>query len=139
MICGLSLLCFYTSHQNIFFDLFQTFSLISREQEIRRQQTIWKDKIGTFRNRKKSTLSYFDKKEAVGENNQDMKISFYSVMLFNFLQSSPRCFKLGWAQAKAGQDIPNFWWQEKCWQNVCKVLLMWQQHFCTFCKPALTL
>ena len=55
----LSLLCFYTSHQNIFFDLLQTFSLISREQEIRRQPTIWKDKIGTLETAKKSTVILF--------------------------------------------------------------------------------
>ena len=60
----LSLLCFYTSHQNIFFDLLQTFSLISREQEIRRQPTIWKDKIGTLETGKNQLLSYFDKKRS---------------------------------------------------------------------------
>ena len=130
----------FTHHTKIFSLIFSKHFLLSVEnKKFDDNRQSGKIKLELLETGKKSTLSYFDKKEAVGENNQDMKISFYSVMLFNFLQSSPRCFKVGWAQAKAGQDIPNFWWQEKCWQNVCKVLLMWQQHFCTFCKPALTL
>ena len=130
----------FTHHTKIFSLIFSKHFLLSVEnKKFDDNRQSGKIKLELLETGKKSTLSYFDKKEAVGENNQDMKISFYSLMLFNFLQSSPRCFKVGWAQAKAGQDIPNFWWQEKCWQNVCKVLLMWQQHFCTFCKPALTL
>ena len=130
----------FTHHTKIFSLIFSKHFLLSVEnKKFDDNRQSGKIKLELLETGKKSTLSYFDKKEAVGENNQDMKISFYSLMLFNFLQSSPRCFKVGWAQAKAGQDIPNFWWQEKCWQNVCKVVLMWQQHFCTFCKPALTL
>ena len=99
----------FTHHTKIFSLIFSKHFLLSVEnKKFDDNRQSGKIKLELLETGKKSTLSYFDKKEAVGENNQDMKISFYSVMLFNFLQSSPRCFKLGWAQAKAGQDIPNF-------------------------------
>ena len=130
----------FTHHTKIFSLIFSKHFLLSVEnKKFDDNRQSGKIKLELLETGKNQLYLILTRKEAVGENNQDMKISFYSLMLFNFLQSSPRCFKVGWAQAKAGQDIPNFWWQEKCWQNVCKVLLMWQQHFCTFCKPALTL
>ena len=130
----------FTHHTKIFSLIFSKHFLLSVEnKKFDDNRQSGKIKLELLETGKNQLYLILTRKEAVGENNQDMKISFYSLMLFNFLQSSVRCFKVGWAQAKAGQDIPNFWWQEKCWQNVCKVLLMWQQHFCTFCKPALTL
>mgnify|MGYP007015869719 CR=1 FL=1 len=99
----------FTHHTKIFSLIFSKHFLLSVEnKKFDDNRQSGKIKLELLETGKNQLYLILTRKEAVGENNQDMKISFYSVMLFNFLQSSPRCFKVGWAQAKAGQDIPNF-------------------------------
>ena len=158
----------------------QTVFLISREQEIRRQQTIWKDKIGTLETSKNQLYLILTRKPGKiifrHENN-----FFHFLMLLNFLPyfcygswclyiKAPKniitvkhnrwkkvlLYQLDlslyfehWiyfhhgnmyskfevycccAESRVGLawDTHNFGRQEKCWQNVGKVLLMWQHHF----------